>query len=62
VLNVAVAVGFEPTVESPPHTLSRSRWEGPGASATPGYAWTTHRPNPAERPRTPADETIFETK
>jgi hypothetical protein len=57
-----VAMGVEPTVESPPHTLSRSRWDSPRASATPGHAGTTYQPNHAERPATPADETIFKTK
>ena|GEM_PF-4572496 len=61
-LNVAVAVGFEPTVDFHPHTLSRSRWDGPRASAAPGHAGTTYQPNHAERPGTPADETTIETK
>jgi len=62
VLNLAVAVGFEPTVDFHPHALSRSRWQGPRASATRGRAWTTHHPNRAVRPGTPADETFVETK
>ena len=59
---LAVAVGFEPTEELPPHTLSRSVIVSPGAFCAVLTCWENPPPDNSEPRRPEVNETRIETK